>query len=233
MSLIRRPPLLKMAPPGSHVVRRQARISKAGLRYYVKAHVRKNRGKKVVLLPENILYLFWHGDQEFPGLGKVKGYSEYPELDSVIQFWLDFWKDEGLKFPKDLDPFLIKVIIAIESRFRPGVKTKDPKSSATGLMQITNQTREGLNGKSGRSRYALRDRFIDLEMKDLTEPVINIAVGIRWLSYKYTNPRTGAAKNLFNMLRGYYDWHNGGETYAHKVLNLYTASLVERLGNRP
>lgn len=201
MSLITRPPVMKMAPPGSHVVSRQARISKKGINYFVKAHIRKNRGKKTVLLPENLLYLFWHGDQDYSYLGPVKGFPDYPELDVVIQFWLDFWKNEGLKFPKDLDPLLIKTIIAIESSFNPVIKTKDPKSSATGLMQVTNRTRKDLNGNSEDSKYNLRDSFLDLEMSDLKDPVINIAAGIRWLSYKYTKPKTGNPKNLFNMLR--------------------------------
>lgn len=233
MSILKRPPTLKMAPPGSHVVKKQARISKNGIKYFVKAHIRKNRGKKVVLLPENLLYLYWHGDREYPNLGKVKGYGEFPELDSVIQFWLNFWKDEGLKFPKELDPFLIKTIIAVESRFLTTVRTKIPGSSATGLMQVTDTTRRDLNGKSEDSKYNLKDSFLDLEMTDLTDPVINIAAGIRWLSYKYTKPKTGAKKNLFNMLKGYYAWNDDGEAYAHKVLNLYNASLVGRLSSRP
>ncbi len=202
MSLISRPATMKMAPPGSHVVARQARISKKGIKYFAKAHIRKNRGKTIVLLPENLLYLYWHGDHEYPALGKVKGYAEFSELDSVIQFWLSFWKDDGFKFPEDLDPFLIKVIIAIESRFRPAVRTKIAGSSATGLMQVTNTTRKDLNGKSEDSKY-------------------------------YTKPKTGAKKNLFNMLKGYYCWNDEGEAYAHKVLNLYNASLAERLSVRP
>lgn len=233
MSILKRPPTLKMAPPGSHVVKKQARISKNGIKYFVKAHIRKNRGKKVVLLPENLLYLYWHGDREYPNLGKIKGYAEFSELDSVIQFWLNFWKDEGLKFPKDLDPFLIKTIIAVESRFIPTERTKIPGSSATGLMQVTDTTRRDLNGKSEDSKYNVKDNFLDLEMTDLTDPVINIAAGIRWLSYKYTKPKTGAKKNLFNTLKGYYAWNDDGEAYAHKVLNLYNASFVERLSNRP
>lgn len=52
MSLLRRPPTLKMAPPGSHVVKQFVRISEKGVKYYVKAHIRKNRGSKIVLLPE-------------------------------------------------------------------------------------------------------------------------------------------------------------------------------------
>lgn len=179
MSLLKRPQTLKMAPPGSHVVKRQARVSKSGIKYFVKAHLRKNRGKKVVLLPENLLYLFWHGDQEYPSLGIVKGYEEFSELDSVIQFWLEFWKKQGLKFPDNLDPFSIKVIIAVESRFRPTVRTKISGSSATGLMQVTNTTRKDLNGKSEDSQANLRNNYLDLEMSDLRDPVINIAAGIR------------------------------------------------------
>lgn len=138
MGIVKRPPTFKMALLGSHVVKKQARISKNGIKYFVKAHIRKNRGKKVVLLPENLLYLYWHGDREYQNLGKVKGYGEFPELDSIIQFWPNFWKEQGLKFPEDLDPFLIKAIIAVESRFIPAVRTKISGSSATGLMQVTN-----------------------------------------------------------------------------------------------
>jgi soluble lytic murein transglycosylase-like protein len=128
---------------------------------------------------------------------------------------------------------LIKTVIAVESRFIPTLRTKISGSSATGLMQVTNTTRRDLNGKSQDSQYNLKNNYLDLEMTDLTDPVINIAAGVRWLSYKYTKPKTGAKNNLFNMLKGYYAWNNDGEAYAHKVLNLYNSSLVERFGGRP
>ena len=63
MSLLKRPHTLKMATPGSHVVKRHGKVSQNGIKYYVKAHTRKNRGKKAILLPENLLYLYWHGDR--------------------------------------------------------------------------------------------------------------------------------------------------------------------------
>lgn len=223
MTSLKRPPVLLMAPPGFHVIKRHAKISKYGIKYFVKAHIRKNRGDKIVLLPENILFLFWHSDLDYPSLGTVKGYDEHPELDSVIQFWLNYWKEAGLLFPKDLDPFLIKVIIAIESSFRIHIRTKIPGSSATGLMQLTNSTREFLNGETPDSRYNLRDNFLDLEMEDLKDPVINIAAGIRWLGHKYAKPPKKLKRNLFNMIRGYYNWDKG-ESYAKKVLALYHAS---------
>jgi len=216
MSLLKRPPLLKMAPPGFHVVKRHARITKDGITYYVKAHIRTNRGKKIVLLPENILFLFWHGDQEYPSLGTVKGFPDYAELDSVIQFWLNYWQEVGLRFPENFDPFIVKVIIAIESSFKLKAGPKSKKSSAYGLMQITNKTRADIKN--------LNDAVIDLERSDLEDPVINIATGILWLSYKYTRIPKKAEKNLFNMLRGYYDWQKG-TPYAEKVLALYRASI--------
>ncbi len=215
MSLIKRPPTLKMAPPGHHVVERQAKISKNGIRYFVKAHRRKNRGKKIVLLPENILYLYWHGDHEYSHLGKVKGFAEYPELDSVIQFWLEYWQEAGLPFPKDLDPFLIKVIIAKESSFNLKADPKTKESSAYGLMQITNKTR--------RDTKNLNDGIVDLERKDLADAVISIAMGIRWFSYKFSCIPGKEKKDIFNAVRGYYHWDDG-EEYAKKVMAMYNAS---------
>lgn len=218
MSLIKRPPTLKMAPPGYHVVTRQARISKNGIRYFVKAHIRRNRGKKIVLLPENLLYLFWNGDHEYPSIGTVKGFPEFPELDAVIYFWLNYWEEFGLPFPKNLDPMIIKVMIAVESSFRPKVGAKE--SSAFGLMQITNKTRKDI--------LNINDGILDLERKDLEDPVINIAMGIRWISYKYSSIGKGVKKDLYNTIKYYYDKRKGDE-YAHKILNLYNLSTRNKL----
>jgi hypothetical protein len=215
MSLLKRPPLLKMAPPGSHIVKRHARITKDGITYFVKAHIRKNRGKKIVLLPENILYLYWHGDQEYPRIGTIKGFAEFPELDAVICFWLNFWIDARLPFPKDLDPLLIKTMVAVESSFKVKADPKVKHSSAYGLMQITDTTRADAKN--------LRDNIIDLERSDLEDPVVSIAMGIRWISYKYTSIPRKSEKNLFNTLRAYNDWQKG-IPYAEKILSLYRAS---------
>ena len=215
MSLLKRPPLLKMAPPGSHIVKRHAKVTSEGIKYYVKAHLRKNRGKKVVLLPENILYLYWHGDQDCPRIGAIQGYYEFSELDSVISFWLNYWKEAGLPFPKDIDPLVIKTMIAVESSFRLKADPKVKQSSAYGLMQITDTTR--------RDAKNLRDEVVDLERKDLEDAVINIAMGIRWISYKYSSIPKKSDKNLFNTLRAYNDWQKG-IPYAEKILALYRAS---------
>jgi hypothetical protein len=43
MSLIKRLSTLKMAPPGYHVVKKHLKVSVTGIKYYVKAHLRKNK----------------------------------------------------------------------------------------------------------------------------------------------------------------------------------------------
>jgi hypothetical protein len=232
MSLIKRPPTLKMAPPGYHVVKRHAKVSENGIKYYVKAHTRKNRGKKVFLLPENLLYLYWHGDHDYPSLGTVKEFDEYPELDSVIQFWINFWKEQGLPFPKDLDPFLIKVIIAKESSFRSQIKTKIAGSSATGLMQVLQSTLYRLEGIPYKNHVEVKDHFLQLKLTDLTDPVINIATGIRWLSHKYQgvlDTKRIKDKSLYSTVKYYHSWTPQGEAYADEIFKMFKESLESRI----
>lgn len=226
MSLVKRPRTLRMAPPGYHVVKSHLKVSETGIKYYVKAHLRKNRGVKYVLLPENILYLYWHGEHDNTRLGKVTGFAEYPELDSVIHFWINFWKDIGLTLPADFDPFLIKVIIAVESSFRIKADPRSKISSAYGLMQITNWTRNDLKGVRRKGKMSLQNHYLDLERQDLEDPVISIAAGIRWLCYKFSSiPKK--KRNLFNVIRAYNDWKKG-EPYAKEVIDLYNASQPDR-----
>lgn len=227
MSALKRPPTLKMAPPGSHVVKRHAKISANGIKYYVKAHIRKNSGKKVVLLPENLLYLYWHGDHEYPSLGTVKGFEEFPEFDQAIQFWLNFWKEQGLLFPENLDPFLIKVLIAKESSFRTHIKTKIAGSSATGLMQVLQSTLYRIKGIPKNKYIEVKDHFLELKLTDLTDPVINIATGIRWLSHKYSLLLAGKkAKpdDVYSMVKYYHSWDEHGEAYANNIFQMYKES---------
>ena len=78
-------------------------------------------------------------------------------------------------------------------------------------MQVTDKTRGDV--------INFKDNVLDLERADLEDPVISIAMGIRWLSYKYSAIPKNNDKNLFNTLRGYYDWQKG-KPYAEKVLDL-------------
>jgi hypothetical protein len=235
MAQLKRPPTLKMAPPGSHVVKRHVKISAKGIKYYVKAHARKNRGSKIILLPENLLYLYWHGDLDYPRLGTVKGFEEFSEFDQVVQFWLNFWKEQGLPFPKDLDPFLIKVLIAKESSFRTSVKTKMAGSSATGLMQVLQTTLYRLEGIPKNNYVEVKNNFLQLNLSDLTDPVINVAAGIRWLSHKYyllLAEKKAKPDDAFSMIKYYHSWDKDGEAYANEIFKMYEASN-NRFGSYP
>lgn len=232
MSLIKRPTTIKMSPPGSHVVKRHAKISHDGIKYYVKAHIRKNRGKKSTLLPENLLYLYWHGEHNNSPVGAVKGFQEYPELDSVIRFWLNFWKGQGLPFPEGFDPLIVKVIIAKESSFRPHIRTRAQNSSATGLMQILQSTLYRLEGIPENKIVEVQGHFLQLNLKDLIDPVINIAAGIRWLSHKYyllLNNKKIKRKDLYSTVKYYHQWNKKGEQYADDIFKLYKESLSNQL----
>ena len=71
---------------------------------------------------------------------------------------------------------MVKALIATESGF-----VQNPKGSqAKGLMQITNMTRKILGDLDGE----LKDHLIHIDQKDITDPVLNIADGTRWLFQK-------------------------------------------------
>ena len=83
-------------------------------------------------------------------------------------------------------------------------------------MQITDKTRRDIKN--------INDGILDLERKDLEDPVISIAMGIRWLSYKYSSIGKGFKKDLYNTIKYYYD-KNKGDDYAKDVLDFYHASI--------
>jgi len=69
----------------------------------------------------------------------------------------------------------------------------------------------------------MRDHYIDLESMDLEDPVISIAAGIRWISYKYSSLPRKVKKDTFNTFRNYYRYRDGKE-YAQKIFDLYNNS---------
>jgi hypothetical protein len=189
----------------------------------VHTHVRKSRGKiKPGLLVENIHYLYWNSKKKYSHLPQIEGYNKGDEYDSVIQFWLDYWKDRGVKFPDDLDPVMIKALISLESRFDPKAKSRDPKSSASGLMQVTDQMLRVLGGHPNKKNWIeARDHLIHVTNADKLDPVVNIALGIRLLGHKFSQIPKQYSKNVRGALIGYNQWNKKGEAYADEVLSRY------------
>ena len=147
----------------------------------------------------------------------------------MIQFWAEYWKDKG-RLPKEVDPLLIKAMIAAESSFRPGVRTNDPRSTATGLMQLTESTLKTLKGNPDKKGYIeVKNYPIYLEDDERLDPLVNIAASIRWLGHKIkTSCKRNSkdiAERIFAGVKFYHSWNQEGEVYVQKVYRYYNATL--------
>lgn len=111
----------------------------------------------------------------YPAKSKLKVPNE-DKYDDYITVWVDYFnKKIGLRNP--LDPDMIKALIASESTFKPDAINKQ----ATGLTQITIDTLKILQDLSGESKDFV---FKDIRKKDLKNPNVSVALGVRWLAYK-------------------------------------------------
>lgn len=221
----------EMCPPGYHVVRVHKRVCASGTVTWVDAHVRKNRGKiRPGLLKENIYFLFWRSKKKYSSLKEIKGFEgKGAEYDQLIQFWLDYWVSEGIEFPKDLDPLIVKAMIAIESTFNPSAATKAKNSTAAGLMQVTDQSLRVLGGFPDKKDWIeMRKHLLHVEKVDKLDPVINVALGTRLLGHKWSQIRDSKKRNIRQLIRDYHSRDQEGDTYADKVLSLYENSRKKR-----
>ncbi|MBP5296290.1 MAG: lytic transglycosylase domain-containing protein [Bacteriovoracaceae bacterium] len=212
-----------MCPLGRHVVEGHWRVCANGKVTWVRPHTRRNRGKRPnVYLEENLLYLYWNRNKNYPPLNAIKGFPPHHELDPIIQFWLDYWKNKGVPFPEDLTPLHIKAIIAVESSFRNDARPDHDKSTAIGLMQLLRSTQSFLDGSGSNE---IEDHLIQLNPEQLTDPVVNIAAGIRWLGHKCQLIKNKKQKlTAKNAIKWYHQANKEGDRYADKVLALYEKS---------
>lgn len=214
--------------PGYHHVNKHLRISKNGTRHIVEEHCRKSpKSKEKFLYKSNLDYIFEHFKKryQYKILKRIKGYAQDKgQYDEIIQFWLKYWKDEGL-ISEDIDPLLVKAIIAIESSFREGIVTKMPNSSATGLMQILVTTMKILAQKLGKE---IRKSNIDISQEEAKESNANIAAGTRWLIYKITSSpykhKSNKRDRIYGGVKYYHSWDDDGDKYADKVFKVYDES---------
>jgi hypothetical protein len=220
-----------MCPPGYHVVRGHERICESGAATWVDAHIRKNRGKiRPGLLKENIHFLFWDSRKKYSSLNEIKEFEGLgSEYDRLIQFWLDYWKEQGIEFPKDLDPLMVRAMIAVESTFDPSKITKAKNSTAAGLMQITDQSLRVIGGFPNEDKWIeMRKHLIHVEKVDKLDPVTNVALGTRMLAHKWSQIKDPEKRNVRQVIRDYHSRDKGGDVYADKVLSLYEKSRKTR-----
>ncbi|MCB0392590.1 MAG: lytic transglycosylase domain-containing protein [Bdellovibrionales bacterium] len=119
------------------------------------------------------------------GLSK---FSQSKKFDHLIQGWTKYW-NEVLKPKVPLDPLLVKALIATESSFKSRAKVFAGKRAgyARGLMQVTDWTIEILEDEKGE----LKDFLVNVDQKDMNDPNLNLAAGIRWL---FRKQETASAK---------------------------------------
>jgi hypothetical protein len=231
MTALKKPDSREMCPPGYHVVRTHTRVCKSGSVTTVDAHTRKNRKSTAsVLLKENIFFLYWNSNTPFKPLPIIPGFPRKDEYDGLIQFWLKYWQDQGLQFPPDLDALMIKALVSVESSFDPNAKTKDPRSTASGLMQITDQSLRILAGHPNKDAWVeVRNHQIFVEKNDRFDPVINVALGLRFLAHKFTQIPKRYPKNARSLLTGYHQWNKEGEAYADEILKRHRNAQKSKL----
>ncbi|MBN1114934.1 MAG: lytic transglycosylase domain-containing protein [Oligoflexia bacterium] len=173
----------RQCPLGEHWVITHPMHTKSGKVTTRRGHCAKNPSKKDQIYTDELNYI---ADRYFeklsgPPAKKALNYPQGNKFDKYIRGWCKYWNDI-FKPEELLDPDLVKALIATESGFRATIIIKDGRGQghATGLMQVTDTTQKILCDEKGE----LRDHLVNVDQKDLINPSLNIAAGIRWLFRK-------------------------------------------------
>lgn len=112
---------------------------------------------------------------QYPAKAKL-GLPDEDKYDDFIATWAAYF-NQALNLKTHVDPDMVKALIASESTFKPNSVNKN----ATGLTQITTDTLEIVQDLSGEAKDFV---FKDIRRKDLKDPNVSVAIGVRWLAYK-------------------------------------------------
>lgn len=124
---------------------------------------------------------------------------------------------------------MVKALISVESGFNPKAKSKSPKSTASGLMQVTDQSLRVLGGFPNKQKWIeTRKHLIHVTKADKLDPVVSVALGTRLLAHKFSQVPKKYPKNARSMLVGYNQWNKKGEAYAEEVLARYGKSRKKK-----
>ncbi len=176
----------RKCPIGEHWVREHERNIEVSEKNpdgitIVDAHCRKNPSHHEIFVADElqeIARLHFKNIKIIPKPDAL-GYPHGNDFNELIGGWTQFWND--IFNPKvPLDPNLVKALIASESSFRINTSANSKIGEAKGLIQVTEQTRKILADQKGE----LKDFLITLSKKELFDPNLNLAAGIRWLFHK-------------------------------------------------
>lgn len=111
----------------------------------------------------------------YPAKGKIE-FDKADKFDDYIAVWCDYF-NQNMNLNTKIDPDMVKALMASESSFNQLAKNKN----ARGLTQITKDTLKILQDLKGESKDFV---FKDIKQKDLYDPNVSIALGVRWLVQK-------------------------------------------------
>lgn len=177
----------RLCPDGQHWVRSHDRSNaKHGVHGYCR-HNPSEKDQIYELEMDEIAEKYFDSLKGSPA-AKTLGYSQGNKFDVLIRGWTKYWND--VFSPVDqLDPDLVKALIATESSFRATNENPGNKriGKARGLIQIAEETLRILKDEKGE----LKDHYVTLDQKDLFSANQNICAGVRWL---FRKKETASAK---------------------------------------
>jgi hypothetical protein len=209
-------------PLGEHWVVTHPMRTKTGGITTRHGHCADNPSKKDQIYSDELEYI---ADKYFDALSgppsnRTLNYPQGNKFNKYIRGWCKYW-NEVFNLKNKLDPDLVKALIATESSFKSSIKIKDSKGQghATGLMQVTDATKKILCNENGE----LKDHLVNINQKELKNPNLNIAAGIRWLFRKneIASSRLGREADWFETIMLYKGYKNINEPQMQKLLDLY------------
>lgn len=174
----------RKCPSGKHWVSAHPRRSKSNKIAIVDGHCRINRSKKDQIYSDEMLLISTKHFEKVKVLPTKDnlGYSRLGnKYDSLIGGWTKYW-NEVLKPAEPLDSNLVKALIATESSFKKeeDIYAGKRAGKARGLMQVTDWALEILSDEKGE----IKNHLVNIDQKEMYEPSLNIAAGVRWLFRK-------------------------------------------------
>ncbi len=172
----------KICPIGSIFVKAHNKTI-GGREHYWKAHCRKVKSKKYILNSDEIKEIYQASKKQKITIPKAYTFGAKNGLkyDHVIAFWVEYW-NRVFNIKSNITVGLVKTLMMSESTFgkMATAKTYNRPGAAIGLLQLTDYTLKlvQLNSKE------LRNHRFKLTRDDLFDPIVNVAVAVRWLYRK-------------------------------------------------
>lgn len=174
----------KICPTGTIFVKSHYKTIN-GKKYFWEAHCRKSKNiRKSIYNGDEIreIYNQYKGARyKLPKSYNFKSGRKGNQYNDLIGFWVSYWENI-FKIKSNISVDFVKVLMMTESTFgkKAIAVTHNRPGNAIGLLQITDYTL-GLIQENSKE---LRNHQFKINREDLFDPVVNIAVAVRWIYRK-------------------------------------------------